>query len=138
MIVTGEEVGRWVVEKAGGNGNYLYAAIGEIKDGKLIAGVVYDNFTKSSICIHSRIDKPKLVSREFYWAVFNYPFNQLKVTRLTGIVKTSNEKAISLNEKLGFKREALLRKYFPNDDAIIYVMWPEDCRFLRLGKRYAK
>lgn len=138
MIVQGQEVGEWVTEKSGGHWTHLCTAIGEVKNGELVAGVVYDGFTHSSISMHSRIDNPKLVSREFYWAIFDYPFNQLKVNRITGIVKTSNKKAIQLNEKLNFKREALLRNYFPNDDAIIYVLWPQDCRFLKLGKRYEK
>lgn len=138
MIIQGKEIGDWVIEKTGGNWTHLCVAIGQKVNDKIVAGVIYDGFTHASISIHSRIDEPKLVSREFYWAVFDYPFNQLKVKRLTGIVKTSNEKANSFNEKIGFKKEALLRNYFPNDDAIIYVMWPEDCRFLKLGKRYGK
>ena len=107
MIVQGQEVGNWVLEKTGGDWTHLCTAIGEMKDDKLVAGVVYNGFTHSSISMHSRIDEPKLVSREFYWAIFDYPFNKLKVRRATGIVKASNLKAIQLNEKLNFKREAL-------------------------------
>jgi hypothetical protein len=99
---------------------------------------MYDDYTGPSISIHSRCDNPRKVSREFYWAIFNYPFNVLKVKRLTGLVSTANLKAQRLNEHLGFKREALLKDYLPTGDGIIYVMRPENCRFLKLGERYAK
>ena len=99
---------------------------------------MYDDYTGPSISIHSRCDNPKKVSREFYWAIFHYPFNVLKVKRLTGLVSTANLKAQKLNEHLGFEREALLKDYLPTGDGIIYVMRPENCRFLKLGERYAK
>jgi len=99
---------------------------------------LYDDYTKSSISIHSRCDNPAKVSREFYWAIFNYPFNILKVKVLRGMVSTSNLQAQRLNEHLGFEREAILKDYFPDNDGIIYAMRPETCRFLKLGDRYAK
>jgi hypothetical protein len=138
LIVQGQAIGDWVAKKASGNWTHLCSAIGQIKDEEIIAGVMYDNYTGSSICIHSRIDEPKLVSRKFYWAVFDYPFNKLKVKRLTGVVPLSNLNAQKLNEHLGFKKEAILKDYFPSGDAIIYVMRQEDCRFLRLGAKYEK
>ena len=99
---------------------------------------MYDGYTGSSIAIHSRCDDPRHVSREFYFAIFNYPFNVLKVKQLKGLVSTANLKAQKVNEHLGFKREALLKDYFPDGDGIVYIMRPENCRFLKLGDRYAK
>ena len=138
MIVQGQEVGEWVCQKAGGQWNSLCQAIGQISDGELVIGVLYNGYTGSSISIHSRCDNPKKVSREFYWAIFNYPFNVLKVKRLTGLVSTANLKAQKLDEHLGFERETVIKDYFPDGDGIVYIMRPENCRFLKLGERYAK
>ena len=134
MIVQGEFVGRWVCEKAGGQWTDICQAIGEMKDGELVAGLMYDGYTGSSIASHSRCDNPKKVSREFFKAIFDYPFNKLKVKRLTGLVCIANKKAQRVNEHLGFKREAVLADYFPEGDAIVYIMRPEDCRFLNWSK----
>ena len=85
MIVQGQEVGEWVLEKAGGHWNDRCIAIGQKIDDEMIIGVVYDDYTGASISIHSRCDIPAKVSREFYWAIFNYPFNVLKVKRFNRI-----------------------------------------------------
>ena len=138
MIVQGQAVGEWVCQKAGGRWNDLCQAIGQETDGKLVIGVLYNGYTGSSISIHSRCDIPAKVSREFYWAIFNYPFNVLKVKRLTGLVSTANLKAQKLDEHLGFERETIIKDYFPDGDGIVYIMRPENCRFLKLGDRYAK
>ena len=138
IIVQGQEVGEWVCEKAGGQWNTLCQAIGQVTDGKFVIGVLYNGYTGSSISIHSRCDIPAKVSREFYWAIFNYPFNVLKVKRLTGLVSTANLKAQKLDEHLGFERETIIKDYFPDGDGIVYIMRPETCRFLKLGDRYAK
>lgn len=138
MIVFGEAVGRWVCEKAGGEWTHICQAIGQVYEGKLIVGVVYDGYTGASIAIHSRCDDPRHVSRRFYWTIFDYPFNQLKVKRLTGLVSTANKAAQRVDEHLGFKREAVLKDYFMDGDGIVYVMRKEDCKWLELGKRYAR
>ena len=138
MIVQGQEIGEWVCQSATGNWTHLCQAIGEIRSNKIVAGVMYDNYTGASISIHSRIDYPKSVTKEFYWSVFNYPFNKLKVKRLTGLVSIHNLKAQRLNEHLGFEREAILKDFLPDGDAIIYAMWADKCKFLKLGAKYDK
>lgn len=131
MIVQGEPIGRWVCETAGGEWTDICQAIGQVDaEGNILVGVMYDGYTGSSIAIHSRCDEPKKVSRDFYKAIFDYPFNKLKVKRLTGLVCITNKKAQKVNEHLGFKREAILADYFPEGDAIVYIMRPEECRFL--------
>lgn len=126
-----ERVGTWVCLEAGGQWVPGNPAIGIEIDGVLVVGVMYDAYTGSSIAIHSRCDDPRAPSREFYQHIFGYPFNQLKVRRLTGLVCASNERARRVDEKLGFREEACLSDYFPDGDAIVYIMRREDCRFLR-------
>ena len=130
MIVTDcERIGQWVSEKAGGT--YTgQAAIGVEHKGVLVAGVIYNDFTGGSIIMGSRIDSPYGL-KEFYWFAFYYPFMQLGVKNVRGIVSVLNHKAQRLNEHLGFTREAILRDYFPEADAIIYVMAKDECRFLK-------
>jgi len=135
FVFDGERISKWVFEYGGqwvpGN-----PAIGvEDESGVLIAAIAYDGYTGASISMHSRCDDPRRVPRKFYSLIFDYPFNQLKVKRVNGIVASSNARAMRVDEHLGFKREAVLRDYFPDGDAIIYAMYRDDCRFLR--GRYA-
>lgn len=136
MIVQGEIVGRWVCEKAGGSWTHICQAIGLEKNNKLVAGIMYDAYTGASIMMSSRIDNPELVTREWLYAIVDYPFNKLNVKRVSAITNVNNHKAIKANEHWGFKREHVLRDYFPDGDAILYCMFKDECRWLKLGNRY--
>ena len=130
-----EKVGNWVCEKAGGGYTHLCTAIGIEIDGILQAAVMYENFTGGNICMVWRVDNPNAITRKFYWMAFDYPFNQLKVNRVTGIVREDNFKAIKVNTKLGFQQEFVLKQFLKDCDAIVFVMFKEQCKFIK-GKRY--
>lgn len=136
IVFDGGCIGPWVREKAGGVYTPGDPGIAIERDGELVVGVTYDSHTGSSICIHSRCDDRRAPSRRFYWMIFEYPFNQLRVTCVRGLVCIANAEAIRVNEKLGFKREAVLADYFPEGDGIVFVMRKKDCRWLSLGSRY--
>ena len=137
FIFDADIVGPWVCEKAGGEYHKGDTAIGLVIDGELKAGLLYNGYTGASISMHSRCDDKKAPNMMFYWLIFDYPFNQLKVKRISGIVSSANKEAQEIDEKLGFVRETILRDYFLDGDAIVYVMRRENCRWLELGKRYA-
>ena len=138
MIVVGSPVVQWVADGSGADCTPKATAIGWMVDGKLVAGIIFDGFTGSSIAMHSRCDDPRKVSREWLFAIFDYPFNQLGVKRVTGLVSTANVKAQRVNEHLGWKRETTLADYFPDGDGIVYIMRREDCRWLDYAKRLSK
>lgn len=135
MIVKGEVVGRWVSAKANVPWTEACRAIGWMRDGQLWVGILYDGYTGASIAMHSRCDDPKKVTKEFLFAIFDYPFNQLGCKRVTGLVPSDNLRAQEVNEKLGWKRETVLKDYFLDGDGIVYVMRKEDCRWLNYTKR---
>lgn len=140
FVFDAKRVGDWVTEKSGGTCTEICTAIGYEKQGELVGAVMFDGYTGKkgaeggNIFMHSRIDGR--VPREFYWMVFDYPFNQLKVKYVRGIVNVNNSAAIKFNEHVGFKREALLRDYFLNGDAIVYGITRDNCRFL--GDKYVR
>lgn len=134
IVYDAERIGRWVSEKSGSTYQEGNTGIAIESDGKLVVGIMYDGYTGASIAMHSRCDDPKKVTRQWLWQIFDYPFNQLGVKRVTGIVSTANEKAIHTNEHLGWIREAVLKDYFPDGDAIIYVMRKNECSFLKGNK----
>jgi hypothetical protein len=126
-------IGHWVVEKSGGRCLEGATAIGIEKDGVLQVGIMYDGWTgvNGSVMMHSRCDNPKATSKKFYWMIFDYPFNQLKVRRCTVMVHIENHHAIEINKRLGFSYEATLKDYFPDGDAIIMKMTREECKWIK-------
>ena len=112
------------------NGNE--STLGVESNGELIAGVVFEGYTGSSISIHVAALEGKLwLSKEFLFRVFAYPFLQLECNRVTGLVRVDNPKAQKLDEHLGFIREGVMRRGATDGtDYIIYGMLKEECRWL--------
>lgn len=131
LVYDAERIGRWVTEKAGGTYHEGNQGIAVEHDGKLVAGIMYDGYTGASIAMHSRVDDKTKISREWLRQIFDYPFNQLKVKRVSGLVSSANTEAQKVNEKLGWIRETTLADYFPDGDGIVYVMRRDDCRWLK-------
>jgi RimJ/RimL family protein N-acetyltransferase len=114
--------------------------LGVEQDGELIAGVVFENYTGSSISMHvAALDGRNWLSKEFLFRVFAYPFLQLECNRVTGLVRTDNAKAQRFDEHIGFIKEGVLRKGATDGtDYIIYGMLKEECRWLNFKVKEAK
>ena len=131
-----EVVGPWVSEKAGlqwftGMGS----AIGRVKDGRLVAGVVYERFNGWNVTCHIRGDGD-WADRRFLGLIFDYPFVQLGARRITTTVDDDNEASISLVTKMGFGLECTLKQANPRGgDTLVYRMFKDECKYLR--GRYA-
>jgi RimJ/RimL family protein N-acetyltransferase len=107
-------------------------AVGMERGGQVVAGTVYEGFNGNNVWMHLAAEPgARWMTRGFLRYCFHYPFNEVGVSRVSGYVDASNDKAIKLNEHLGFKREALLKGAAPDgDDVIIYVMNKTDCRWI--------
>lgn len=102
-----------------------------IEDGKYIAGVVYDGYNGGSIAAHVWVDVDARPSKEWFAAIFDYPFNVLGVKKIVGQVKGSNDEARKFDEHLGFVLEGTISEYYDDGDSLlIYTMTKEQCRIL--------
>lgn len=105
--------------------------IGLERDGELVAGVVYEGYNGRNVWMHVAGVGGHWLNRSFLKAAFTYPFVQLGVDRVSGYVNASNAAARRFDEHLGFTQEAVLNGAAPDGgDAIIYVMWKKDCRYV--------
>lgn len=135
-IVIGQPVVDWVAKhQKRGEGYGLSAGIGMEKDGELIAGVVYNEWNHVNINMHVAAIGHNWMTREYLWMCFDYPFNQLRVKRITAFIEDENEQAIKFDTHLGFKYETRMKDAYVNGDILIYVMRREDCRWLNIMKR---
>lgn len=108
-------------------------SIGLEKNGELVAGIVYDYYTGTNICMHIAVKGKRCMTKEFLWFMFYYPFVQLGVNRLTGIIPESNKESVRFAQGLhGAKLEARLKDAHPDGDMLIFVMFKDDCKYLRI------
>jgi RimJ/RimL family protein N-acetyltransferase len=108
------------------------AGIGIKQDGKIIAGVIYDDFNGSNIWAHIAANPGKRwVNKALLYTCFAYPFIQLQCNRITGWVESSNFQSRRFCEHLGFVTEATLKSAARDGgDVIIYVMRRENCKHI--------
>lgn len=134
-IVAGPEVGRWVTRRAGGQFSPEAAtAIGLETDGKIVAGVMYENCNGRSLVAHMAIEGR--LTRYFIWAIFDYAFRQNGVNKVILPVPSTNTKSIRFVKHLGFSEECRIKDAAPHGDIIIYTLEKSECRFL--GDKYGK
>lgn len=129
MIVTGPNVVAWVARQTNDFGNFGCAVgIGWEKDGELVAGVAYNEFNGPNINAHIAITGT--LSRPFVRAIFDYPFNQAKVNRITCLIGEGNAKSRRLCLHFGFTEEARLEGAHASGDLMIFRLLRNDCKWI--------
>ena len=117
----------WPAEASWGNHN----AMGLVRGGKLVAGLIFNGYEGANVNMHiSAIDGRKWLTPEFLFAAFDYPFNELGRKRVTAFMRSKNDRAISFAKNLGFEYEGTMKNYYADDDAVVYGLLRENCRFL--------
>jgi hypothetical protein len=101
-----------------------------------IAGCLYEGCNGASVIGHLTGIGRKWMNREFLWYCFYYPFEELGVTKILGIVESDNLDAQRLDEHMGFILEATLKDAAPKGDLLIYSMTRDQCKWLDLKERY--
>ena len=119
-------------------GKYDYsqntACIGQEKDGKLIAVVGYNSFLPNSCQMHIASTDVLWATKDFLFAVFDYPFNKLEVKVIIAPICKDNVKSLNLCRKLGFEQVADIPYGHPNGDLIIVTMKRNQCKWLQQGE----
>jgi RimJ/RimL family protein N-acetyltransferase len=95
-------------------------AIGLMKDNKLIAGVIYENWNRRSIMCHIAVEGR--LTRLYVGAIFNYAFNVCNVEKIIVPVESHNLKSIKLIENMGFTEEARIVDGSQDGDIIFLTM----------------
>ena len=125
-------IGQWVCERTGGAFNGEGAAIGLEQGGELIAGVLYDQYNGRSACMHVAAAKgASWMTRPYLRICFDYPFNQLKLNTLIGLVDSTNEDALRFDKHLGFRLATVIPGAGQKGDLCILTMARNQCRFLK-------
>jgi RimJ/RimL family protein N-acetyltransferase len=97
-----------------------------------VAVAGYTNFMPKACEIHIGSVGEHWASKDFIWAVFDYPFNKLGVSVILGQICADNIDALKLNRHLGFKVVAEIPDAHMSGDLVIMAMRKEECRFLNI------
>ena len=132
IVINDPRVGEWVREAIPKVRCWTegFKSLAAVENGELVGAVVYDAFTPYECCIHVRLDKPGCKTPQVLREVFSYPFEQLKLRRLTGLVGSNNEKGRKLCIWLGFHLEGCKKDALGDENEMVYGMVREDCRWL--------
>jgi hypothetical protein len=116
----------------------VMTALGLNRDDDLVFGVLYQFWTEKSVWCHMA-KKPGVsnpFTKEFLRLAFSYPFKQVGVEQMLGMVDASNMEARRLDEHFGFKPVSVIPcAGTDGGDLIIYSLKREDCRFIRRKER---
>ena len=129
MILLNEQVLKdWAIQHkmpVSNDAHYL----GQVINNEIRAVVVYCGFYGKSCMIHVGSVGNHWATKSFLRAVFDYPFNKLKLKVIIGTVAGSNEKALKLDRHLGFKDVATIPDAHDDGDLVILEMRPEYCKW---------
>jgi len=128
-LIAGIPVVNWIVERgdccvpSGGA-----TGIGWVQDGKIVAGVMYEEFTEASI--HATIVAEAPMVKGFLHKIFDYPFNQIGVEKIIVQVNSANKKSLDLAYRLGFEEEGCIKGAYLDGDRVILTMTKNECKWL--------
>lgn len=129
-----ERFAKWAAEQMHGNlWDGKYVAFGLERARQIIAAVGFTDFIpRASVCGHLVSSGKHWLNRPLLRAMFLYPFMQLQVKRLTGMVPTNNGPMCRFLAHLGFTEEAILKDVLVDGDVTVYRMYAHECRYLRI------
>lgn len=125
MIITGDEVAAFVGRQVLAPIVPPFTTLGIVKDGQVVAGVVFNHFTGSDC--HVTIAGHGW-DRGFLAEVGNYVFQQLGCVRMTAV--TEKPRIVRIAERLGGQVEGLMRNHFGEGrDAFLVGILRDEYKF---------
>ena len=106
-------------------------AIGHARGDEILAVVLYTWFTDHNCAMHVASNgRADWMSRGFLAAAFAYPFIQLGLRRVTAYVASRNERALTIDGRLGFRVEGVMKQAAGDDDLIVMGLLREHCLWI--------
>lgn len=124
------EIKSWVGDQVGVKDFGPSTTIGVVRDGHVVAGAVFNNFSWPSIEITFASTTPRWATKDAVRSILAYPFVQLNCRRLTAITKATNQPARAFLCRLGFEIEGFHPYFFADGDAISFGLLRCNCRWI--------
>ncbi len=109
-----------------------YAALGVVRRGKLVGGVVYHCYRGFDVQISGAFDRVGWALPGTLRALCAYPFLELKVQRVSVLTGRKNKEARKLLCDLGFRFVGVAKRGLDGvEDAFIFEILKENCKWLK-------
>jgi hypothetical protein len=106
----------------------------------LLGGVLYTDYWGGSTQMHFAGFKPNWANRALIYLAFDYPFRQLGVKKVFGLIPEYNVQSRNTALHLGFKIEYLAPDVFDMSDGVngmyLMSMMKQDCKWLSMRMPY--
>lgn len=117
MIISGALVADYVASRIGKKLIEPYAALGTIRNGRIVAGVVFNSWTGPDIEI-TVASEPGGLTRRLLRECADYAWSQAQAVRVS--ITTESPEVVALAQRLGGTVEGIKRNGFgPGRDAIM-------------------
>lgn len=130
IIVSAPGAAVWAGERLGCTFTPPYEAVAILDDSDQIRGaVVFNDYADSNIemtCVGRNWLTPQVAHD-----LARYCFDTLKCHRVTMRTRKSKRDVRAMILRLGAKQEGTLRRWYGNEDAIIYGLLKDECRFYK-------
>jgi hypothetical protein len=98
-------------------------------DDRPMCAALFNDYSGSNIEM-TIFAEPGGITRQVLRYLANYVFVKNGCRRLTVRTKKRNKRVLQLAPRYGFKYECIAKHYFADDDAVVFRMLKEDCKFL--------
>lgn len=108
------------------------------QEGKLLGGVLYDNYRVRSIQMHLAGYERNWGSRAMLWVCFDYPFNTCMVERIFAEVPSTRPEVLEIVKRVGFVDHTAKRNAVPGGDLVVLSMDRDQCKWLHLRPSFER
>lgn len=106
------------------------AWISSIDGRELLAVTVFTRFSPHNCEMSIASWSPRWCFRQYLDLCFGYAFRQCKLSRVSVVCEEDNDKSRDMVQRLGWKEEARLSRWFGRKDGILYRMLRDECQWI--------
>jgi RimJ/RimL family protein N-acetyltransferase len=130
ILVDGAPIAAFIEGKLGVKLSEPYTAFGFVSDDKRpMCAFVFNDYSDANIEM-TVFAEPGGITRGVLRYVANYVFNKNACRRLTVRTKKRNKTVLKLAPRYGFQYECVQKHFYTDDDAVVFRMLKQDCKFL--------
>ena len=126
MLTIGYGVVQWVEQQLGATYATNSTGIGWRRRGRLVAGLVFEGYNRVNIFVHIAKLRGEPMPVELIAAMFDYPFRQLKVRRISALIANGNRQSKRFAKKLGGRLEGVMEDASEDGDLCIFGLLRKD------------
>lgn len=110
-----------------------------VKNGEeRVAAWVFDNYTGASVQCHLVVEKPMSLRHGIIETIAGLAFDTLDCNAIFALVPSNKEKALKLNEHIGFTELCVMKNAFATGvHSHLLELLPENCNYYQIKDRAA-